>query len=96
MKNPFRKDSKLDGQIDKILEEMALYSAIDSEYATLSERLKELRELQATETWTRRLNPDQVATALGNLGIVAVIAAYEQKHVLTSKGFGFMRTKSNM
>jgi hypothetical protein len=91
VRNPLVKQSKLDETIDKVLEEMAEFSPDTSEYNKLLDHLERLTALQAKETWTRRIDPNTVVVALGNLGVVGMIIAYEQKHVMVSKALGMLQ-----
>lgn len=84
------KDSKLDEPIDKILAEMAEFGPGTPEYDNLLGQLERMMALQNTETWTRRINPDQVAAVAANLLGILTIVAYEQKHVMVSKALGML------
>lgn len=97
MKNPFVKQTKLDEPIDVILEEMKVFDPHSPEYAGLLEKLERLSALQAKETWTRRIDPTQVAAVAANLAGIVTIVNFEKINVLTSKAVGMLhRTKTQL
>jgi hypothetical protein len=76
----------LNDQIDAVLVEMQSVGVDSEEYPklmTLLERLYELKTKDRREPVSR----DTVAVIAGNLMGILLIVAYEQKHVMTSKGF---------
>lgn len=84
-----RRESILDEPIDKILIEMKTYSPDTKEYQAAIEHLDRLMKLKAEER-KFKISWDTVAIVAGGLLQVLVIVAYEQKHVMTSKGLGFV------
>jgi len=84
----FRKKLKtpIDDQIDAVLIEMRAMGVDSPEYLKLMAYLERLHTIKTQE----RPNPvsrDSLALIVGNLLGILVIVAYEQKHVMTSKGF---------
>jgi hypothetical protein len=81
--------SILDEPIAKILTDMNVYGPDSPEYPKLVMHLERLVRLKAEEA-RRRVSPDTVLIVSGNLLGILIIVAYEQKHVMVSKGLGFI------
>ena len=95
LKNPFVKQSKLDDPIDVILEEMKEFGPGTTEYEALLDKLERMSALQSKETWTRRIDPTQVAAVAANLAGIVTIVHFEKINVLTSKAVTMLhRTKT--
>lgn len=80
------KTTPIDEQIDAVLEEMHAVGVTAEEYSKLMSYLERLNEIKVKE----RQDPvsrDTLALIGGNLLGILLIVAYEQKHVMTSKGF---------
>ena len=87
------KPSILDEPIAKVLTEMNMYDPHADEWTHLMGYLERLGHLKAEEQ-RRRGSPDTMAIVAGNLLGILVIVAYEQKHVMVSKGMNFiLKTK---
>jgi hypothetical protein len=85
--------SILDEPIEKLLTEMNTYSPDTEEYRAAIEYMERLVRLKAEERRTR-VSPDTMAIVVGNLLGILIIVAYEQKHVMVSKGMGLiLKTK---
>ena len=84
-----KKPSVLDEPIAKVLTSMNTFSPEDPEYSALMTHLERLNEMKAQERRTR-VSPDTIAIVAGNLLGILIIVAYEQKHVMVSKGLGFV------
>lgn len=93
----FRKDDEptpIDEQIVAVLNEMTTYGVDSGEYPILLRHLERLHELK-TKTRQDPVSRDTMALIAGNLLGILLIVAYEQKHVMTSKGFSqIIRPKS--
>lgn len=76
----------LDQQIDVVLQEMKSKGVHSDEYPTLMSYLERLYEIKAEER-PDPVSRDTMALIAGNLMGILLIVAYEQKHVMTSKGF---------
>lgn len=79
-------DTPLDKQIDAVLLKMQGLGVDHDQYPVMIKHLERLTEVKAKE----RRNPvssDTIALILGNLAGILMIVAYEQKHVMTSRGF---------
>lgn len=84
------KSSDLDEPIKRILADMEAYGPDNEAYTMLVEHLERLKRMKMEETHRRRPSPDTVLVVVGNiLGILAIVA-YEQKHVMASRGLGFV------
>lgn len=79
-------DTPLDRQIDAVLDQMKKSKVTSEEYSSLITHLERLNELKAKERRIR-VSPDTWALVAGNLLGILLIVAYEQKHVMTSRGF---------
>jgi len=84
----FRNDTTepIDGQIEAILNEMRTAGVNSDQYSELITKLERLNDIKTKA----RLDPvsrDTIALIFGNLMGILLIVAYEQKHVMTSKGF---------
>jgi hypothetical protein len=87
----FKKDetSILDEPIAQVLTSMNQYGPDSPEYPALVKHLSQLIKLQSKEG-RRRISPDTILHVVGNVVLVSIIVVYEQKHVLASKGLGFI------
>lgn len=87
------KPSILDEPIEKVLTDMNTYGPDSEEFPRLIEHLERLTRMKAEER-RHQISPDTMAIVVGNLLGILIIVAYEQKHVVVSKGLGFvLRTK---
>lgn len=80
-------DTPIDKQIAMVLKEMHLQRIGSEEYLALMTSLERLHELKMRER-REPISRDTIALIAGNLMGILMIVAYEQKHVITSKGFG--------
>lgn len=81
--------SKLDEPIDAVLSSMKTFGPDDAEYPPLLAHLEKLTTLKASLR-RPRVSLDTVMLVTGNLLGILIIVAYEQKHVMTSKGLNFV------
>lgn len=91
MFGPFVKNDipELKKPIDRVLTEMEEHGPDSPEYSNLLSYLERLIALKRGNL-NSRVSPDMMATVAGNLLGILVIVAYEQKHVMSSKGLGFI------
>lgn len=78
--------SPIDPLIDALQDEMHTTDLFSDEYQTLLARLERLYQIKANE----RQDPvsrDTVLMVAGNLLGILTIVAYEQKHLMSQKGF---------
>ena len=85
----FIKKSDLDESIDRVKIEMHSANPGSDDYNRLLDDLERLVKLRAEEKRSK-ISPDTIAIVAGNLLGILVIVAYEQKHVLNSRGFNFI------
>lgn len=76
----------IDGLIDAVMDEMHKEGVFSDKYPTLMNHLNRLYEIKANQRRTP-VSRDTMAIVAGNLPGILLIVAYEQKHVMTSKGF---------
>ncbi len=88
MRRYFRNEkiTPVDTLIESVQIEMRLVGVYSDEYPKLMAYLERLNEVKAKE---RRdpVSRDTVALVVGNLMGILLIVAYEQKHVMSAKGF---------
>lgn len=75
----------VDGEIDAVLTEMQTEGVTSEEYPKLMGYLERLNELRLKDRRAPLTN-DTIAVVAGNLLGILLIVAYEQRHVVTSKG----------
>lgn len=84
---------ELDDAIKSVFDSMTAFTPDSPEYPDLLNHLERLTQLRKKDT-PRRVSPETMVTVIGNLLGILVIVAYEERHVMTSKGLGFvMKTK---
>lgn len=88
------RQSKLDEPIDRLLADIDLNGPDSPEYPQMIEQLERLIKLKALEP-KARINPDTLLIVAGNLLGILIIVAYEQKHVVVSKGLNFVLKTKN-
>lgn len=87
--------SPIDTQIDVVTEKMLKIGVDDENYPVLLEHLAKLNEMKAKDRKTP-VSRDTVAIIIGGIVQTLLIIAYENKHLLSSKGFNqILRPKSN-
>lgn len=89
-----KKKSIMDEPIDRVLTEMNTYGPENPEFEKHLNYLERLQELKAGERRHFKVSPDTVMIVLGNLVGILIIVAYENKHVMTSKGMSFIKPKT--
>jgi hypothetical protein len=89
LKRFIKSESKLDEQIDKLLEHMSQCEPSTEKYSGMLSDLERLVRLKKDEK-LNRVSPDTMAIVAGNLLGILIIVAYEQKHIVTSRGIGFV------
>jgi len=76
----------IDDQIRRILNRMDTLPVGSEEYLELMKQLDRLNSIKDGNT-PNRVSKDTMLLVAGNLIGIAVIVAYEQKHVLNAKAF---------
>ena len=85
-----KEQSKLAEPIDDVLACMKETTPDQEEYPQYLSYLERLRKLEESDKISLRPSADTIVTVLGNLLVVVVIVAYEQKHVMVSKAKDFI------
>ena len=90
----FRKEepqsSPIDETITNLCTELQMSTAGTEEYTTILDHIGKAMKIKA-ETEARRLpSPDTKLIVWGNLAGIALIIAFEQKHVITTKAKDWM------
>lgn len=86
MFDKFRKPSKFDAPMDKLLREMEVHDSDSTEWEKSLAYLERIKALQETER--RRVSPDTMAIVAGNLLGILIMVGYERGHILTTKALG--------
>ncbi len=89
---PRRGEPIYDDAIERLLTEMNTYDPESPEYLNALGALERVVRIKA-ESQKSRISADTAVIVAGNLLGILIIVAYEQKHVLTTKGLGFIRPK---
>lgn len=89
LKNTKKDESKLEQEIDSILERMKDMELQSDDYEVAVERLSALYRIQRDiPKWN--VSPDTVAMVAGNLFGILLILKYEDMNIITSKALGFV------
>lgn len=89
-------DAPIDKEIECVLSAMNEEGVDSDKYPKLMGYLERLNKLKAETPRREPVSWDTVAMIFGNLAGILVIVAYEQKHVMTSKGFSqILRPRPN-
>lgn len=91
-KNPPMK-SGLEREIDRLLEQMILFSGEDKEYAEMVDQLSKLykcKEVDQQVKFSRRISPDTFAVVGGNILGILLIVGHERANVVTSKAMSLL------
>lgn len=83
------KFSVLDEPIEKLLTQMNKTEPGSKEYSVMVDQLERLNRAKAEEHKSK-VDSNTWAIVAGNLLGILIIVAYEQKHVMVSKGLGFV------
>lgn len=87
-KRLFKKEkTEVDELIHQLLGKMEDSDAETPEYSEMLATLERLYKIKTAER-PGRVSPDTAAVIAGNLFGILMIIIYEQKHVMSSKGFG--------
>lgn len=81
--------SKLEKEIDLILDEMRGIEATTSEYLIRLDNLERLHKM-LNEIKNRKVKPDTIAIVMTNLIGIGMILGYERVNIITSKALGFV------
>ena len=81
--------TKLEKEIDCLIDEMATMDRDSKEYTTMVNNLETLLGAKGKDR-DRRISPDTLAVIAGNLLGIGLILSYERLNVITSKALGFV------
>lgn len=88
-KNPLI--DQLETEIVRIQDHLAVTEVDEDNYATLSDRLRELYQIREEATTSKKtISPDVVLTTACNLIGIGMIVEYERVHVIASKALSFV------
>lgn len=96
LRERFKKDKTdpIDALITKLLGEIDYVEATSDEYSTMLKNLEQLYKLKA-EKRRKPIGWDTIFMVGGNILGVLIVVAFEQNHVVTSKGLNLvLRPKS--
>ena len=85
----FMRKSIFDEPINRLLKAMDREEPESDEYAQLLEHVDRLTSLREKER-SKRVKPDTIWIVAGNIVGILAIVAYEQKHVMASRGMNFI------
>ena len=85
----FTRKSIFDKPIERLLDEMGRKDPESEDYAKLLHHTDKLTRLQEREK-SNRVKADTVWMVVGNIAGILAIVAYEQKHVMASRGMNFI------
>jgi hypothetical protein len=86
-----KEKSVLEKEIERVIEYMSDCPPDSDEYKKTVRNLSELHERLMAQK-PKPMSSDAILTVVANLSGILLIVAYEQKHVVTSKAVGFIRT----
>jgi hypothetical protein len=88
------KRTKLEKEIDSVLECLEDLPAESEDYTAIVDNLVKLYNIKNTKKCWWKVNPDTFALIVGNLLGIAIILKHEELNVISSKALGFvMRTR---
>jgi hypothetical protein len=85
-----RKENPLEVQIAAVYRKMEVTEVDSPEFDTLLKGLERLLALKEKER-PKRVSRDTVWQVLGSIGGILVIVIYENRHVITTRGFNWVR-----
>lgn len=84
-----KNDPLLDSETMRCLDEMGEWPQDSEEYQTRLAHLERLKKLKADDR-PDRVDRNTLAVVGGNILTILIIVAYEQKHVLQTRGLPFL------
>lgn len=84
------KRTKLDKQIDMVLDEMECELPATQKYSAMADNLNKLYEAKAKVKTKPGISIDTIAIVAGNLLGILLILQYEKINAVTSKALGFV------
>lgn len=86
----FSKKTKLDKEIEDVLEIMSNLAPDSREYSAISDNLEKLYKLRDMEKKRNSISKDTIVLVGANLLGIALVLNYEKIDVVTSKAFGLI------
>lgn len=84
-----REQTKLEKEIDSVLEALSVFDKSSDEYELLLDRLTSLYSIKEKDKkWN--VSPDTMAVVAGNLIGIMLILKHEELNVITSKAMNFV------
>lgn len=90
IRKPDTTDQLLNETIERVLNDMKTEDAHTEKYASSADQLVKLYALK-TESRSRRVSPDTMATVIANLLGIGIIVGHERVHIVTSKALSFVQ-----
>jgi hypothetical protein len=87
MKNPFKKNSKIDEELERLAKELELCDPCSDEYIT---RIDCIERLTKTKGEKRFISPDTIVVGVFSLIQIGIILNHEKLDNITSKAFGYV------
>lgn len=84
-----KKTTELDKEITRLLKDLADERTYTDDYSTILDYVERVIALKEKEK-PKQVSRDTMALVVGNLLGIFLIVAYEQKHVMRSKGIGLI------
>ena len=84
-----KKQTKLEKEIDLVLDSMSVLGRDSTDYAAMADNLERLHKAKCIDT-NRKVSPDTIAIIVGNLLGIVLILGYEKANIITSKALGFV------
>lgn len=84
-----KKKTKLEVEIDLVLDDMKEMYIDSDEYKASIEHLSKLYDIKSKDD-TGRVSPDTMAVVVGNLLGIVLILKHEELNIVTSKALGFV------
>jgi hypothetical protein len=83
------KRTKLEKEIDSVLEQMSAWTPDTEEYSAMSVNLEQLYKARAQER-IHHISPDTIAVVAGNLLGIVLILNFEKTDIIRTKALGFI------
>lgn len=85
-----KEKQKLTSVVDMLSSEMITYGPDSEEFPVMLERMERVDKVRRTSSPLKSVTPEVWLPVIGNVLIVLVVVAYEQKHVITTSALKFL------
>lgn len=89
-----KQPNEIEKLIKDVTTQMEIIGVDDDDYPALLAYLERLTKLKVGDT-PKRVDRNTIALIAGNLAGILLIVAYEQKHVMTTKAFGWVKPRAD-